>query len=115
MVDDNTKLLTFSLIELQKEIIPFGCADDLSYSFLRYFMGDEYCDNLGIPQGCDIEKLMVIYKFFYGTIDEMGDRDTVKQRILGKISNALIDNWFKNMTGDERVPYYLYTLNSRGD
>ena len=113
LVDENTKKLTSKLIEFQKELIPFKFADDLSYSFLRYFMGDQYCDNLGIPQGCDIDKLMIIYRFFYGVIDEMGDRNETIQKIIGKISNALIDNWFTAMNEDQRIPFYLYTLNLR--
>ena len=114
IVDENTKLLTMKLNELQRELIPFEFADDLSYLFIRYFMGDEYCDNLGLPKGDNMDKLMVIFKNFYGAIDEMGDRDNATQKILGKISHVMIDNIFKMITGDGRVPYYLHTSNSQG-
>ena len=102
-----SKPLTDALAAFSKTLLPFGVPDDVVYSMLRFYLGDEWCDSLQLPQGPDIQSFVAITKALNMTIDEAGDHSEVLTRIIGSISMGVMQKWLQIMAKDDRIPYYL--------
>ena len=102
-----SKPLTDALVVYLKDLVPFEFADDVVYSILRWYLGDEWCDTLQLRKGPDIKGFVMIAKALNMAVDEAGDQNKMMARIIGKLSTRFMRKWFQILAREERVPYYL--------
>jgi len=104
-----TKPLTEALLGCFKDMIPvpFHLADDVVYSFLRYYLGDEWCDKLELPKGPDLDRFFAIMTHLNQEVEEFKDHHVMMARILEKVSVLFMHKWMELESGQKRIPYYL--------
>ena len=77
-------------------------------TFWRFFLGDEYCDKIGIRKSTKLGKRIIKTQRKYFRIrDKAGDENKFIQKILQKSAPFIVNRWFVYMAKQKRIPYYV--------
>ena len=112
LINQDTIKLSKVLIDAYRDSIPGDLFDDCVYTFWRYFLGDEYCDQIGIAKSTQMgEKVLEMNKQYYRIQDKLTDDHTIIRTLLHSSANSIIAHWFKYTTNHKRVPFYVDNCN----
>lgn len=101
--------LTKALVDFMEQIIPGNIFDSMPSAMIRYLVGDETADLLGVE---DSESLMakltpVLLKVFYHGSSELEEHSKLFRKIAEHLNLALLQGMLNHFNGDKAVQFYI--------
>eukprot|EP01084_Bolivina_argentea_P262006 442974_1 len=111
-INNDTKELSKTLVEWERKILMEHIKDengkDMIYEFWRFFMGNQYCDEIDIPQGPEFSGVLIDILKGIGFIENLIEKDDFLRKLIAHMSQKMVEKWFEHVTGGrKRLPYYL--------
>ena len=112
-IDNNTKELSNALIEWERNTLmaSIGITNengkDLIYTFWRYFLGDDYCDQIELPPSPQADNSTIETLIVLGVVESGFESFDGVPNLIAQLSQHLIKGWLESVTHAKKIPYYL--------